>query len=379
MPLGAAARSARGLLMGAASGLSRIALCGLTGLSLCGGAVFLFGAAWDAQRVAANLLVAGYGVLGLGLGGGVLLALLSVTGARWSDVLRPIAEKLTLLVPIGGAGVWLVLLACPWLYPWTASAAEPASVFQGVWLSRPFFLLRAAVYLGLWLGLTLLLVRASRRDRAAGVRISAAFLVVFALTCWLASVDWIMSLEPRWTSAVFGIYHFAGMFLGALAAVIVLAVWLDYRGMFAGRFTRGHRRDLGTLLFAFSSFWMYIWFCQYLLIWYVNNPEEADYYVLRQREPWLPLVIANLVLGWGLPFLILLLRPAKESSFVLLIVAVGVLVGRWLDLYLMILPPVSGSGAALSDAGLFLGAAGLAVVVLARRMPAGFGPVEHVS
>lgn len=352
--------------MSANSGLSRIAVYGLAGSMVLGCGVFLFGSAEQPERVWGNLLVAGYALLGLGLGGAVLLALLCVTGAHWSDVIVPVAIRLTWLLPVGAAAVLLVLLAGSSLYPWTAPTAEPGSAFQAVWLSRPFFLLRSVVYLGLWMGFTLLLVRAARRDRAASVRIAAGFLVVFALTCWLASVDWIMSLEPEWSSAAFGVYHFAGMFLGALAALIVLVVWLDHYGVFGGRLTRDHRRDLGTLLFAFSSFWMYIWFCQYMLIWFVNNPEETDYYVLRQHKPWQELLWASLVLNWGVPFLVLLMRPAKENGPVLVTVAVGVLVGRWLDLYLMILPPIVGR-AVPSDGGLLLGVAALAGLVLARR------------
>jgi hypothetical protein len=354
--------------MSVRSGISRTATYALAGVIAVGTGVALVGTASQPERIWANLLVVSYGLLGLGLGGTVLLALLLVTGARWSDILLPVARRLTVLVPVGGAGMWIVLLVCPELYPWTTATAEAASAFQGVWLSRPFFLLRATVYLGLWIGMTWALVRTAPRDRTAGVRIAAGFLVVFALTCWLASVDWIMSLEPEWSSAVFGIYHFAGMFLGALAVLVVLVVWLDRRGALAGALTRAHRRDLGTLLFAFSSFWMYIWFCQYMLIWFVNNPEETTYYLLRQQNPWPALVIANLVLSWGVPFLVLLLRPAKESGTVLVIVALGVLIGRWLDLYVMVLPPVAGS-AQLSDAGLLLGAAAAATLVLARRAP----------
>ncbi len=331
------------------SGTPQRAVSALAGVILLGSAAVLLGGAWDAERIGAGILVASYGLLGLGLGGAVFLALLYVTGARWSELIRPVATQLSVLLPVGAVGLVFGLVSFPSLYPWIAAPSEAGSHFQALWLSRPFFLLRAIVYLALWSGLVYLLVRASARQApgnaasAAAVKISAVFLVVFAITWWLASVDWIMSLEPRWSSTVFGIYQFAGMFLGALAAVIVVVVWLDYRGFFGGRLTRDHLRDLGTLLFAFSSFWMYIWFCQYLLIWYVNIPEEAEYYVLRQQDPWLSLVIANLVLNWAVPFLVLLFRPAKETSSVLLSVAAIVLVGHWLDLYLMVVPPVVGN------------------------------------
>jgi hypothetical protein len=324
--------------------------------------------------------VVGYGLLELGLGGAVLLALLFVTGARWSEVIRPVAEKLTGLLPVGAVGVAIVLIADPSLYPWTREVGESGSGFQAFWLSRPFFLLRAFIYLALWLGLVYLLVRASRRNDAPAdsrVRVSAVFLVVFALTCWLASVDWIMSLEPKWSSTIFGVYHFSGVFLGALAAVIVLVVWFDQRGDFGAHLTQNHRRDLGTLLFSFSSFWMYLWFCQYLLIWYVNNPEEAEYYVRRQQDAWQPIFLANVVLNWGVPFAVLLFRPAKESPRVLLTVAVIVLLGRWLDVYLMVLPPVVGS-ASIWDASLLLGTVGLATLILARRSPVERDHLSHI-
>ena len=132
-----------------------------------------------------------------------------------------------------------------------------------------------------------------------------------------------------------------------------------------------HIRDLGTLLFSFSSFWAYAWFCQYMLIWYVNNPEETEYFVLRQHDAWQPLFFANLVLNWGVPFVVLLSRRAKETPAILLSMAVIVLLGRCLDLYLMILPApsVGTSGPLITDAGVFAAALGLAGLVVFRPLP----------
>ena len=360
------------------AGLPRLAVYGSSALILAGAGLFVFGAAGEPQRIWANLLVGSYGMLGVGLGAAVWVALFNVTGARWSEVLRPVTERLTLLLPVGAIGVALVLIAAPSLYPWTKEPSETSSAFQALWLSRPFFLLRSFTYLALWLGLAFMLVRASRRKDDNRVRISAVFLVVFAITFWLASVDWIMSLEPKWSSTIFGVYHFAGMVLAALAGIIIVAIWFKYPhplsqrargGLPGGPLTNNHLRDLGTLLFSFSSFWAYIWFCQYLLIWYVNNPEEAVYFVRRQQDAWQPLFIANVVLNWGMPFVVLLFRPAKESPQVLMIVAGIVLVGRALDLYLMVLPAVVGNGPMVTDAGLFAATIGLAALIVVRPFP----------
>src|SRR5579862_4059976 len=225
-------------------GLPGLAIAGFGALVCLGIGAFVAGVIGAPQRTWAHLLVLSYYLLGVGLGGGVLLALFWVTGARWSTALRPATNKLIALLPAGAVGVALVLLARPSLYPWIGIEAEGQMDvgFQSLWLSRPFFLCRAFIYFGLWLVFAFFLVRGSRRENPneAGVgdakktRLSAAFLVVFALTCWLASTDWIMSLEPKWSSTIFGVYNFTGIFLSALAGLIVLAIWLDHQGVVQG-------------------------------------------------------------------------------------------------------------------------------------------------
>jgi hypothetical protein len=352
-------------------GLTRQALVCCAPFILFSSVAFLLGVVWDPQRIWANLLVVSYYLFGLGLGGALFLALLSLTGARWSTLIQPILIRLTALVPAGAAGIALVVFARPSLYPWTET--DPSgSTFQAFWLSRPLFLFRTLLYLfGLWV-MTSMLVHTMRREEIDNKKgkVSAAFLVVYALICWLASTDWIMSLEPKWSSTAFGVYNFSGMFLGTLAAVVVLVTFFARLGILGGNLTKEQWRDLGTLLFAFSSFWMYIWFSQYMLIWYVNNPEEAEYFVLRQQGPWQGLFLTNLVLNWGVPFVVLLFRRAKENWVVMLLVAVTVLVGRFLDLYLMVLPPVARDQTVFGfwDACLIPGAVALAVLISCRTV-----------
>ncbi len=359
----------------------------LLGLVLLGGGLFLAGAFKGDPQAWPELLLASYYLLGLGLGAALLVALFYVCGAAWAVPLRRVPEAMIALLPLAALGVGAVLLLHPSLYPWFDSAhhGEPLSHFQQIWLTRPFFLLRALAYMVLWIVPAFALVRVSRRQDQTGatalttrnIRLSALFLVIFAVTCWLASTDWIMSLEPRWSSTIFGVYNFAGIFLSTLAAVCVAVIGLYWQGPFRTVLTRQHLQDLGTLLFAFSSFWMYIWFSQYLLIWYVNNPEETVYFWWRQQPGWQALFLLNIALNWGVPFVVLLFRPAKQTPLILLAVAACVLLGRWLDLQLMILRPVPGATPLLGMAGigLLLGTGGLAVLVIglalgrARLMP----------
>jgi hypothetical protein len=368
----------------------RLALLLLLGLAIAGGSTLAAGLYLTPHQAWANLLLVSNYLVGLALGALALVALHYVTGAHWSTVLRRVPEALTLLLPVGGLGLAAVLLLQPALYSWSADppmGETGASPLHSLWLERPFFLLRALAYLAVWLVFAWAIVRNSRRQDQTGnpdltrrnVRLSAAFLVVFGVTCWLSSNDWLMSLEPNWSSTVFGVYNFAGLFLSALAAVTLLVVWLRSLGSFKGLLTEDPLHDLGTLLFAFSSFWMYIWFCQYLLIWYTNHPEEAVYFRRRLEWPWWAFVLADLFLNWGIPFLVLLFRGAKRRPGILAAVALLILAGRWVDLFVMIAPSQGQTLATpgLLEVGMALGAVGIGGLIVCRVL--GSAPLVPVN
>lgn len=327
-------------------------------------------------RIWANFLLVNYYLLGVGLAGLLFVALLYVTTGAWGVALRRVPEAMTAVLPVAAAGLALLFLLRPSLYSWTQVSAEPVPAFRRFWLSQPFFDLRAGLYLLLWVLFARMMVRASRRQDEDGdlahtrrnLRRSAIFLVIFGVTFWLASYDWIMSLEPNWSSTIFGIYNFAGLFSSGVAAIIILAVYLERLGPLHGVLTEDHLHDLGKLLFAFSTFWMYIWFSQYMLIWYANIPEETVYFTRRLHGYWQPLFLLNMLLNWAVPFLALLSRPAKRRAGTLVKVAVVVLAGRWLDLYLMILPTYAGPQPVFGawELGLMLGALGLFVLIFFR-------------
>ena len=367
------------------SHLSRGARRFLIALAVVGVATLVVGAAMAPQRVAANLLLISMYLVGIGVGAAFFISLQYLSGASWAVALRRVPEALCMALIPGAVGIGLVLLVWPTLYPWfrpTPELAPHITGFKSFWLSRPFFLARSAIYLLLWIALALALVRNSRRQDIDGdvdctrrnVRLSAVFMVVFAASFWLASFDWIMSLEPEWYSTIFGVYNFAGSFLSVVALMTVLAIWLQRRGPLRNILTEEHLHDLGKLLFAFSTFWMYIWFSQYMLIWYANIPEETVYFVRRLRGAWAPLLVLNLVLNWVLPFFALLSRRAKRSPALMLKVAGVVLVGRWLDLYLMIMPAVAGPTPPFGAWEAGLAAGGVAGLLLVFSWALGSAP-----
>ncbi|MCW5979699.1 MAG: hypothetical protein KIT09_16590 [Bryobacteraceae bacterium] len=339
------------------------------------------GALMSPDRAWANLLLASFYLLGLGLAGMVFVAIHYVTGAGWPTAFRRVPEAMSGVLPIVALTFLLVLIVSPQLYPWfgaTHHEANGSAWFRELWLSPAFFIARSLLYLFVWTGLSYAIIRHSRRQDEDGdvshtrknARLSAGFLVAFGVTFWLASFDWIMSLEPHWYSTVFGVYHFAGLFLSGLAMITIVAIWLERMGPLRSVLTEEHLHDLGKLLFAFSTFWMYIWFCQFMLIWYANIPEESVYFVQRLEGFWEPLFLLNLLLNWAVPFLVLLHVPAKRSPKLLLTVCWVILVGRWVDLYLMIFPPLVGETPAFGiwEVGVMVGAAGLFFLSLFRGL-----------
>jgi hypothetical protein len=316
-----------------------------------GGAIVLVLGLWLApQRAWPDLLLGSFAMVCLGLAGLFFVALQYASGAVWSIALRRVGEAMSSALPAGAAGILLVLIAHPALYPWygkTWANPESYTAFKQAWLSYPFFLVRAVMYVALWIGFARAMRRNSRRQDVEGgmalsrsnTRLATAFIVVFGVTFWLASTDWVMSLEPEWSSTIFGIYHFSGMFLAGLAAVALLAVGLRRAGPLRRCVNDSHFLDLGRLIVAFSTFWAYIWFSQYMLIWYANLSEETPYMVLRTSSGWGKLFVWNLLLNWALPFLLLLPRANKMNPRTLCAASILVLLGRVTDLYLMVIPP----------------------------------------
>lgn len=342
-----------------------------------GAVTLLAGLILAPQRTWPDFLLASYLLLSVGLAGIFFVALQYATGAGWSVSFRRVPEAMSAALPVGALGMALVFVFRPSLYPWLHGLAH-AGRFKQLWLSFPFFLGRAAAYVLVWIALTAAIVRTSRRQDRDGdllytrrnVRLSLLFLVLFAITFWLASYDWIMSLEPDWYSTIFGVYNFAGLFSGGLAVLILLVVWLRHAGPLRDFVNEEHLHDLGKLLFAFCTFWMYIWFSQYMLIWYANISEETAYFVRRTRDVWEPLFLVNMLLNWAIPFAVLLPRGPKRKAGILARVAVIVLAGRSLDLYLMIAPPFTGSRPSFGvwEVGLSAGAAGVFLLTFIRAL-----------
>jgi hypothetical protein len=317
-------------------------------VSVAGVAAIAFGFAHDPARVWTNLLIDGFLLVALALGGLAFLAIHHLSGAAWSAGMRRVAEALTAVLPIAAVAMLALFFGRAYLYPWAGAGHPPAdgSGDRSWFFSVPAVFLRMAIVLAAWAACAARVRRASaRQDVSAAaihqrraVRAAAVFAVIFAWTFPIAAIDWLMSLSADWTSTMFFVHVFAGVLVEGLAAVTLATVLLGERGLLRDVVNAHHLHDLGKLLLAFSTFWAYIWLCQYLLIWYGNLPDEAGYYQTRTRPDWVVWFALNVVVNWALPFLMLLPRAAKRDSRTLKIVAIVLLLGRWIDLYLLVAP-----------------------------------------
>lgn len=269
-----------------------------------------------------NVLLSGFLLAGLGLGGAFVVAMHDASGGRWLGPMRRIAcSVMRLVLPGSIIALIAITIGGGELYP---AFHDHLEGFKGWWLGRIFFTARAFAYVAAWMvSLSFL-----RRGRGA-----VAYLVIFSITVSGATFDWIMSLNPHWVSTILAIYHFSGMVTGALAVIAIVAVKQSRRDE---SITSGHIHDVAKLFFAFSTFWMYIWFSQAMLIWYTNIPEEATFYTIRAYGNWGVLFWAVVVIRWVLPFLALLSEKTKRNRTILRRVAIAALIGHWLDLYVSI-------------------------------------------
>jgi len=314
------------------------------------------------------------------------VALQHITRSVWSVGLRRVAEMFA-------APIWLVALfflplvaigyfhdAFP-LFPWMNPAVvDGDAVLEGktVYLNVPFFSARAAVFFLVWIGFGSFFVRQSLKQDAgeagAGAtlrmrKLAAPFLLLFGLTVTFASFDWMMSLEPHWFSTIFGVYVFAGMTLASLAAITLGVVGLRARGWLGeGLVTPDHLYSLGGLMFAFTCFWAYIAFSQFMLIWYGNLPEETIYFLHRTKHGWLAVSMLLALLRFVIPFSLLLARSSKTSPRRLAVVSVVILGGQLLDLYWLIMPQLHREAPALGwpELGPPLLLAGILILYVAR-------------
>jgi len=307
-----------------------------------------------------NVFFTGLGIIGL-----FFVAIHYAAQAGWSSGLKRIPLAMGSWIPVAGIltlGFWFLVKGD--LFHWSHAGlfdkdgAEFDAIINGkgaffYWPlangSFPiFFIARIVIFFGMWyLFFTWIKKEEVAEDLDGDANhwlkartLSAWFLIFFAVSSSVAAWDWIMSIDTHWFSTMFGWYMFASWWVTGLSFITLMVVFLKEAG-YLKVVNVNHLHDLGKYIFAFSIFWTYIWFAQFLLIYYANIPEETVYFIERLKtSPYSWIFFANLILNFVLPFLLLMTRDAKRHMAMLKVVCPIVIVGHWFDFFNMVTPGV---------------------------------------
>jgi hypothetical protein len=306
----------------------------------------------DQTRAWHSYLTAFFMFTSLALGGLFFTAINHATNAGWSVNIRRFAEALTAFLPIAAVAAIVFAIGAKHLYVWLdpeVVAKDAILMGKSGYLNMTFFVVRLAVFFGAWLIFRKVLIGNSIAQDKDGneshtvrnARVSIGFLLVFALSYSFFAVDATMSLQPHWYSTMWGVYCFAGLFQSSLAALCILTVYMMHKGLVRGLVSDEHLHDLGKYLMAFTVFYAYIGFSQFLLIWYANLPEETIFFLARSSGGWMGATLGLLIFKFIIPFLLLLPKGAKRNHGHLVLVSCLILVMQYVDVHWQVYPTFS--------------------------------------
>jgi len=345
-------------------------------------ALFVFGLLIDRAQFFHAYLVGFIFWIGITIGSMALLMLQHLTGGAWGLIIRRVLEAATRTLPLMLILFLPILLRLNLIYPWTNRAEMdqvPALREKAAhYLNPAFFTARALVYFAIWLLMMWLLNAWSlEHDRAANRRVlkrlqmmSGPGLGLLIITITFAAIDWVMSLDPAWSSTIFGLIFVASWSLSALAFGILVMSWLARREPMNAVVRTSHFHDWGNLLMALVMLWMYFAFSQYLIIWSGNLPEETVWYVARKHGGWGVIALGIVILQFAFPFLTLLSRAAKKSPQKLGMLALLILIMRVVDVIWLIEPSFNRERFHLSwmDLAAPIAIGGLWIATFARQL-----------
>ncbi len=353
------------------------------GLLFVGLAGSVYALATDPKRFGFSYLVSFVFLTTLGCGGLGFVILQHVSRAGWSVAPRRQAEWLAGVLPLAIVlFIPIAALAGNIFDVWVHPHGEHMALIEKKrpYLNTGFFYLRAAICLLVWSGLSWYFRKTSRQQDESGdvaltarmQKWSAPSILLLGLTISFAGFDWVMSLQPEWYSTIFGIYMIAGSLVSAMAVLAIVVTLLRDHGAFGEVCTQEHMHDIGKLLFAFTVFWAYIAFSQFILIWYANIPEETVFFKHRFEGSWASGSVFLLFGHFVLPFVVLLSRHGKRNRAVLLGAAVWMLLMHYWDIYWNVMPNLDTAGIKPSvvDAATLCFMVGVLGQWFARRMAA---------
>lgn len=276
------------------------------------------------------------------------------TDAEWSVVVRRVLENLASLLPVAILFIIPALFFAGHLWHWWTipPGADELLDKKRPYLTHTFFFLRLIGYFVALTSVALLLKRNSIRQDTDGSpshtvamrKLAIAGIPLFAVSLTFGAVDWLMGLDYKWFSTMWGVYVFAGAAGSSMSLLVLIITALRGKGYLANAVTIEHYHIMGKFMLAFSIFWAYIGFSQYMLIWYANMPEETEFFIRRNVESWHTLSLLLVIGRFFIPFPLLLLQWTKKKPQMLCAVAAWIVVMQMLDLYIIIMPMLDRAG-----------------------------------
>ena len=327
-------------------------------IGICALSALAIGAILDPKQFFQAYLLGYLFWIGIALGCLGILMLHNLTGGEWGVPIRAMLESAIQTFPL------MVVLFLPFylglehLYVWSRpEIVSGDELLQNKlsYLNTGFFLVRSAIYFTIWITLAHFLNKWSRQPEKKGEqlqtdslqKLSGPGLVLYGGTVTLASIDWVMSLDPHWYSTIYGLLFLVGQVLAALAFLVALMEWLASYPPLSQVVVSQHFHDLGNLILAFVMLWAYMAFSQYLIIWSGNLAEEIPWYLRRMKGGWQWMALFLIVFHFALPFLLLLSRTAKRTGRILCRLAMVIFFMRFVDLFWTVVP-------SFEEKGLFL-------------------------
>ncbi|MEO6708078.1 MAG: hypothetical protein ABI054_00175 [Planctomycetota bacterium] len=321
-------------------------------IALVACAATAFGAFQHPGQFWRSYLIAFMFTLAIPLGSFAVVQIFHLTHGKWGFGARRFLEGAMRTLPFMAlAFAPIAIFGMHSLYEWSHEGffgPDSRLDFKRFFLSPQAFQLRAVLYFAIWIGLMLVQTSLSRKlDSTGDIRylkrmsvVAGPSLVLYVLTMTFAAFDWTMSLDPHWYSTIYGAIFVVGQGISTWAFAIFFSNWLRKRPQFEAVMKPGHFHDLGKLMFAFVLLHAYTNFSQFLIIWSGNIAEEQPFFLIRKTGPWLAIGLFLVVFHFALPFLVLLSRNLKKNPGKLVIIAMWLMLLRWVDLTWYIVPSV---------------------------------------
>ena len=304
------------------------------------------------NRPYAALYVAAFFFMMISLGALAFYAIQYASQSGWSPVLFRVMQAITYyLLPGALIVLAIAFFADKHLFIWMdpdVVAHDKLIQAKAGWLNKSAFLIRGLIFIGGWSLYRYFSRKFSLAQDLANdnknfkrnFQISAGFLVFYIYTESMMSWDWVMSVDPHWFSTLFGWYVFASMVVSGITTIALMTIYLKSKGYM--KFVNdSHLHDLAKYMFGFSVFWAYLWFSQFMLIWYANIPEEVTYFVTRIEDYTIPF-FTMFALNFIFPFLVLMNSDYKRIPWFIVMAGMIILVGHYMDVYNMIMPATVG-------------------------------------